>query len=1087
MQRAPSLRRQLERKSSNPMQHRGQACRRKKRVFFVVTLICLAAATFTGFYVVHLKRGSVNSQAARNAGVAEATTYQHEEDPSLQVVIVDPQPHTTQTLRGSGQLVHVVRDRWAIGADSNEQQEVLKQEAWEGARGRTGQHDDFVVVLSVDQDKQELLQSTEQLWQGLRLFVVSNESSQLSPMLPNIEHWAVYDADAPVRSYSDTATRNALGPFLAYSTLGDSFKWAYFGTLNTDTAFFPEAAARAVAGLDPDEPHFLTDNMWYADSNFGGAFHPHPKAPLCQPCSYPHNISELEFPMPKGCPCRPADLCTADTLGLFPNTSEGICGVPKAPSRTYSMHGDAGALDVSCVGADAMATACLWRVADIAATSPDPLWHPDGLTLFDASSVMLPDPTNAASIPVKVSRHLGNLMSAAVGSCRGLCQLEVERVVSLHLNGGVLGANSISAEVAKLFGALLSYIADQQAGPGSASFPSSEHLREHSKVTAAIARSIKTYQRGFDETALSQIIRQGHLAAAIERAQVGATEGIASQLLQELVKADSEISARKGTRQASSSRTPRGPGTARWGNSPHSPRQLPPTPITQSSSLKGGVTTSSQSSLETNKGYKLWSWWAGTERLPAKKQTMTKRQLQQAIQPLHAGDFVVAIATHKAREHILAAGRPSRQGVQTFYATNHEGQRPNDSSLFGESWGYYPDAKPLRSFFAGDPRAAMVPFLAYKGLNDSFKWLFYGDDDTVFFLEGAMNVVKDLDPNMPYFLTDNMWFSQHMAKHSRHPHQGAPQCTPCGYRKDTSALPFPAPAGCPCRVEELCRADTTGALNKPPKACGVPRVPARTYSMHGGAGALISVGMFRKVSYDHMHRCVQGAYSSGGDAFITECLWDAGYGMTNPDPLWHPRNLTMFDPSPPGPQPDDDILPKAAHTLGNLLSAAAGTCHGLCKLEVNHTVALHLRSRRVGSDEAVYQVTDLFSTLLARLAGREAAIDPELHATHRHDAIVAHIEDAVAVLQANSVGSLDALEHRSPEVQAMLAGAGSGAARVVARKLLDTIVREARDWEAELEEHKRLAQGPAPQTSVQEDKDCHEAAHLCVKPDKPTW
>lgn len=58
----------------------------------------------------------------------------------------------------------------------------------------------------------------------------------------------------------------------------------------------------------------------------------------------------------------------------------------------------------------------------------------------------------------------------------------------------------------------------------------------------------------------------------------------------------------------------------------------------------------------------------------------------------------------------------------------------------------------------------------------------------------------------------------------------------------------------------------------------------------------------------------------------------AGYGMTNPDPLWHPRNLSMFDPCPAGPQPDDDILPKAANTLGNLLSAAAGTCHGLCKV-----------------------------------------------------------------------------------------------------------------------------------------------------------
>ncbi len=69
-------------------------------------------------------------------------------------------------------------------------------------------------------------------------------------------------------------------------------------------------------------------------------------------------------------------------------------------------------------------------------------------------------------------------------------------------------------------------------------------------------------------------------------------------------------------------------------------------------------------------------------------------------------------------------------------------------------------------------------------------------------------------------------------------------------------------------------------------------------------------------------------------------------------------------------------------------------------------MALHLRSRRVGSDEAVYQVTDLFSTLLARLAGREATVVPELHAAHRHDAIVRHIENVVAVLQGSSVGSL---------------------------------------------------------------------------------
>ena len=75
-------------------------------------------------------------------------------------------------------------------------------------------------------------------------------------------------------------------------------------------------------------------------------------------------------------------------------------------------------------------------------------------------------------------------------------------------------------------------------------------------------------------------------------------------------------------------------------------------------------------------------------------------------------------------------------------------------------------------------------------------------------------------------------------------------------------------------------------------------------------------------------------------------------GLTSPDPLWHPYGLTMFDPSPPGPQTDDDILPKAAHSLGNLLSAAAGTCCGLCqvgtslaRLWVPHTLTQVCMSR----------------------------------------------------------------------------------------------------------------------------------------------
>jgi hypothetical protein len=40
-----------------------------------------------------------------------------------------------------------------------------------------------------------------------------------------------------------------------------------------------------------------------------------------------------------------------------------------------------------------------------------------------------------------------------------------------------------------------------------------------------------------------------------------------------------------------------------------------------------------------------------------------------------------------------------------------------------------------------------------RHFGDTYKWLLYGDDDTYFFLDAAMNVLQHLDPDLPYFLT----------------------------------------------------------------------------------------------------------------------------------------------------------------------------------------------------------------------------------------------------------------------------------------------------------------------------------------------
>ena len=72
----------------------------------------------------------------------------------------------------------------------------------------------------------------------------------------------------------------------------------------------------------------------------------------------------------------------------------------------------------------------------------------------------------------------------------------------------------------------------------------------------------------------------------------------------------------------------------------------------------------------------------------------------------------------------------------------------------------------LFDLFRALNRAGVTPFLAahLQGY-DSFKWMLYGDDDTVFFIDNALDMLEGLDHNMPYFLTDHLWFPDQFGEH----------------------------------------------------------------------------------------------------------------------------------------------------------------------------------------------------------------------------------------------------------------------------------------------------------------------------------
>ena len=60
----------------------------------------------------------------------------------------------------------------------------------------------------------------------------------------------------------------------------------------------------------------------------------------------------------------------------------------------------------------------------------------------------------------------------------------------------------------------------------------------------------------------------------------------------------------------------------------------------------------------------------------------------------------------------------------------------------------------------GDTRWAMAPFLAFKTMQArnlaNVRWLFLGDDDTLFMVDAAREVTRGLDHNMPIFLTGDV-------------------------------------------------------------------------------------------------------------------------------------------------------------------------------------------------------------------------------------------------------------------------------------------------------------------------------------------
>ncbi|GLC47874.1 hypothetical protein PLESTB_000035100 [Pleodorina starrii] len=187
-------------------------------------------------------------------------------------------------------------------------------------------------------------------------------------------------------------------------------------------------------------------------------------------------------------------------------------------------------------------------------------------------------------------------------------------------------------------------------------------------------------------------------------------------------------------------------------------------------------------------------------------------------------DFVFATGSFPARYILAQSTRSWRRGIRAFVAVNNTEDVPilnERNRVHNEHFAYFPDdgtfelGPIFHGFMAGDTRAAMAPFLAHEHFGESYKWMLYGDDDTVFYMPAVKRLLAHLDPELPIALSDNLWFR------ARHPNLFAPRCLPCHLAVDADPPPPPPPSEA---AEAAARAGA--GTHSPHKPLRIPNITA---------------------------------------------------------------------------------------------------------------------------------------------------------------------------------------------------------------------------------------------------------------------
>eukprot|EP00198_Chlamydomonas_reinhardtii_P006618 XP_001695954.1 predicted protein [Chlamydomonas reinhardtii] len=295
-------------------------------------------------------------------------------------------------------------------------------------------------------------------------------------------------------------------------------------------------------------------------------------------------------------------------------------------------------------------------------------------------------------------------------------------------------------------------------------------------------------------------------------------------------------------------------------------------------------------------------------------------------------DFVYATGTCRERMLLAKSTRAWRRGLRGFFLTD-----VNDTSKlaalnaegadgYGEAYAYFPnDGDPglggrRHGRMGGDTRAAVAPFAAYRHYGDTFKWMLYGDDDTLFYLDALKHMLSEHDPQLPLAFSDNLWYD------GRHPNPHAPRCLPCAMASEQ--LPTLAEVLSTPHMQTLIlkgyhpsiSAETAMEIARnatpSPGRKFVPR-PACPYCTPKDACPEVP---------DPRRPCK-----------VSYCLWQAGIAFTDPGPLVRARYDPRFYVFS-----GNAVMGYLFDPIGMLTH---GRCDALCRWGMRNSLSLHVKGR----------------------------------------------------------------------------------------------------------------------------------------------